>query len=243
MAWPEPKSRIAEAQPVGAHLRIAIDKRNHAPRLLAEDEPRGLNAVAADVVHGAAARLNLVADVRRVDIEVAEVRIDRAQFADAAFVEKLAHAQPLRRAADHEGFADFDAGAGAHVEQRFGLGHGHAQGLFAEHVLAGFGCLRGPRDVELIGQRIVDGVDVWIGEQFLIRAVGRGNAEFRGRLAGLGQIARSNGGNGGEFALLHGGDHFFQADIGGAEHAETKLRRHNGMIPPNAAEDVRFMRG
>ena len=114
------------------------------------------------------------------------MRGDGAQLADAAFIEKLAQAQPLRRAADHEGFADFDAGARADVEQRFGLGDSHAERLFAEHVLAGFGGLGGPGDVKLIGQRIVDRVDVGVGEQFLVGAVGRGNAErLRGRSRAL----------------------------------------------------------
>jgi hypothetical protein len=81
----------------------------------------------------------------------------------------------------------------------------------------------GQRNMQLVGQRIVDGVDVGIGEQLLVGAVGRGNPELGGCLAGFGEIARGDGGDGGELALLHGGDHFFEADVGGAEHAEAKL--------------------
>ena len=174
MAWPLGKSRIAEASRsvpnCGSRSTSATTRRG----VLFEGKARSLNAVAADVVHAAAARLHLVADVRGVDVVVAEMRVDGAQLADAAFVEKLAHAQPLLRAANHEGLADFYAGAFAHAEQRFGFGHGHAERLFAEHMLAGLGGLHGQRHVQLIGQRIVDGVDVGIGEQFFIRAVSRG---------------------------------------------------------------------
>jgi hypothetical protein len=78
--------------------------------------------------------------------------------------------------------------------------------------------------MQLIGQRIVDGVDVGIGEQLLVRAVGRGNAEFRRPLSrALVEVARCDGCDGGELALLHGGDHFFEADVGGAEHAEYEV--------------------
>ena len=38
-------------------------------------------------------------------------------------------------AADHEGFADFDAGAGAHGEQGLGLRHRHAERLLAKTCL------------------------------------------------------------------------------------------------------------
>ncbi len=115
------------------------------------------------------------------------MRVDRAQLADAALVEKLAHAQPLLSAANHEGFADFHAGAVAHVEQSFGFGHGHAERFFAQHMLAGLGGLDGQRHVQLIGQRIVDGIDVGIGEQLFVRAVGRGNVRVRRPLRVLSQ--------------------------------------------------------
>ena len=47
-------------------------------------------------------------------------------------------------------------------------------------MLAGFGGFDGPGHVHLVGQGIVDGVDVGIGEQFFVRAVGLGDAQLRG---------------------------------------------------------------
>ena len=68
------------------HLRIAVDEGDHACGLLGKGIARRVNKVAADVHQGAAAALNLVADVGRVDVEVAEEADDGAKLADAAFV-------------------------------------------------------------------------------------------------------------------------------------------------------------
>ena len=163
-----------------------------------------------------------------IDVEVAEEADDRAQLADAALVEQLAQAQPLRMAAHHEGLADLDAGAGAHRQQRLRFRGGQADRLLAEHMLARLGGLDGPGNMEMVGQRIVDGVDVGVGQQLFVGAVGGGNAE-RGRgLLRLGQIARGDGNDGGMFALLHAGDHFFQANVGGAEDSPANLVGHRG---------------
>ena len=64
--------------------------------LLREGVARCVDEVAADVHEGAAAAFGLVADVGRVGVEVAEEADDGAKFADAAFVEQFAEAQPLR---------------------------------------------------------------------------------------------------------------------------------------------------
>ena len=91
-------------------------------------------------------------------------------------------------AADHEGFADLDSGAGAHGEQSFGLCFGQAEGFFAENVFAGLGGFYCPGNVKLVGKRIVNGVDVGIGEKLFVGAVGGGNG-VGGR--GLRAFARS----------------------------------------------------
>jgi len=65
------------------------------------------------------------------------------------------------------------------------FGDGHRDRLLAEDVLAGFRRANRPWDVQVIGQRVVDGFDFRVGEQLFIRSVGFGNAQIRGRLAGL----------------------------------------------------------
>ena len=91
-------------------------------------------------------------------------------------VEQFAEAKPLRVTANHESLADFDSGTGAHGEQSLRFSDSEAERFFAEYMLTGLGGLDGPRDMQLIGKRNVNCVDIWICEQFLIRAVGRGNS-------------------------------------------------------------------
>jgi len=127
-----------------------------------------VDQITADVEQGSAAGVDLVADIRWVNIEVAEVAHDRAQRADASFIEKFANPQPLWVAADHESLADFDAGSCTEREQRFRLGDSQAKRLLAEHVFPGFCGFDRPRYVELVGKRIVDRVDLGIVEKLLV---------------------------------------------------------------------------
>ena len=115
--------------------------------------------------------------------------------------------------------------AGADGEQSFGFRDGEAERLLAENVLAGFSGSDGPGDVEVIGQRIVDGVDIGVGEKFFIRAVGRGNAQGGCRLLGLRKTARCDGDDTGVLASLHGGDDFL-GRCGGAENSPAQLAGH-----------------
>ncbi len=127
---------------------------------------------------------------------------------------------------DHEGLADLDAGAVADGEEGLGLGDGEADGLLAEDVLAGLGGLDGPGDVEVVGKRIVDGVDVGVGEELFVAAVGSGDVEGSGGGFGFCEVARGDGGDRGELSLLHGRDHLLEADGGGAEDAPAKFSWH-----------------
>ena len=133
-----------------------------------------MNHIAADVVDCAASRLHAIADVHWIDVEVAEKSGNRAQFTYSAFIEQLTQSQPLIETADHESFADFDAGAGTHVEQCFGFGHREADRLFAQNMLTGLGGLDRPWDVKLVRKRIVDCIDIRVGKQLFIGAVGGG---------------------------------------------------------------------
>ena len=60
---------------------IAVDEGNHADGLLGEGEARCLDEIAANVHQRAAAGIQAVADVCRIDVEVAEEAEDRAQLA------------------------------------------------------------------------------------------------------------------------------------------------------------------
>ncbi len=67
-------------------------------------------------------------------------------------------------AAHHESLADHYAGAVADGDQLLHIRRIHAHRLLAQHVLARLGRARRPRHVQVIGQRIVNGIDVGIGQ-------------------------------------------------------------------------------
>jgi len=99
----------------------------------------------------------------------------------------------LGTASDHEGFADLDSGTRADGEERLGFRDGEADGLLAKNMLAGFSGLNSPGNVELIGKRIVDGVDIGVGEKFPVRTVRRRNAKGGCRVLGLRETAGCDG--------------------------------------------------
>ena len=175
------------------HLGVAVDTGDNAGGLLCKCKARCMDEVATDVQEGATAALDMVADAGRVSVEVAEEAEDRAEFSDAAFIKQFAEAEPLGVAANHEGFANLDAGTCLDGKKRFGLGDGEAEGFLAENVLAGFRSFDGPRDVKLIGKRIVDDVDIRVGEEIFVRAVGRWDAEGGCCFPGLREMAGCDG--------------------------------------------------
>src|ERR1017187_2662595 len=210
---------------VGMHLGIAVDEADDPRRLLSECIAGCMHKVAADVQECTSTARDLVVDAGRVHLEVAEEADDRMNFSDAAFGEQFAEAEPLRIAAAHEGLAEPDPSTGANSEEGFGLGDGETERLLAENVLASFGSSDGPRDMEMIGKRIVDGVDIRVSDEFFVRTVSRGNAESGRRLLGLRQAAGCDGDDPGVLALLHGGNDFL-ADAGGAENSPAELAGH-----------------
>src|ERR1700756_6041033 len=96
-------------------------------------------------------------------------------------------------------------------------------------------CLRGPdgpRNVQLIGERVVDRIDVRIGDQLFVRSVSRRDAERIRSLLCFREIARSNRCNGGVLAPLHGRQDLLEADVGCAQNSPAKLPVYFEMITP-----------
>ena len=75
-------------------------------------------------------------------------------------------------------------GSRAGVDHPLRLGGGQRQRLLAQDVLAGPGRGDRPLGVEVVGQRDVDGVDVRVGEERLVRAVGASGCRARRRPLG-----------------------------------------------------------
>ena len=77
------------------------------------------------------------------------------------------------------------AGAVSDVDEFVDAVDRGAERFLAAHVFARFHGPGGPGHVQVVGQRHVDGVDVRIGEQVLVAAIGAGNAEFSGTASAL----------------------------------------------------------
>src|ERR1700686_2003663 len=73
----------------------------------------------------------------------------------------------------------------------------------------------------MIRKRIVDRVDLRIGEQLLIRTVRFGNAERARGVFGLPQISGSDRVYRSAFAFLHGRDYFLERDSGSSQNSPT----------------------
>ena len=81
----------------------------------------------------------------------------------------------------HEAVHEFDLLRPAIVHDRPGLRGGRGERLLAQDVLAGVGGFAGPFGVQGVGERDVDGVDVSIGEQRLVAAMGDRDVRGFGR--------------------------------------------------------------
>ena len=211
-------------QPVGAECRVAVDVRDGAHGLGAEEPAARDDRVAADVVEPAAADVGAVADVGRIEVVVAEEHLHGAQLADAALAHHLAGADPLRVEAHHECFPDQHLLRG--VAQRRRLVGSERDRLLAQHVLPGRGRLQRQRHVQVVGQRVVDRLDLGIGEQRLVRAVGAWNAECRGGGARTRLVPRRDRADLDERTLPHAGQDALAADLRRGEHApDDRLHR------------------
>ena len=147
----------------------------YAQRLRGEDQPRKRDRVAADVVDRPAADVRLVADVSRIGVEIGEEHLHDAQRPHLPLAHQIAGALPLRVEAYHERFHDVHPVRGR--PQPFGICGGQRDRLLAQHVLAGLGRFQGERDVQVVRERVVDGLDLRIGKQLLIAAVGLGDVQ------------------------------------------------------------------
>ena len=130
---------------------------------------------------------------------------------------------PLRMEAHHEGLDDAPAAAVAGRDDGLCFNGIEGDWLLAEHVLAGLECLHRPFDVQVVGQRVVDRLDLRIVEQCLIAAVAARNAEARGDVAGPLGIARGNGRDDAALARENGRDDALDADVRGTENSPDHL--------------------
>ncbi len=172
---------VREAQRPGEH---PVGARRPEPGLavdvlgLAAEEARAADVVTADVHQRAALDIGAQADVVLVVERVAERRADEPQLADRALVDELLRTLRLRVVAVHERLAQQAAGALGRVERRLDLVGVARHRLLAEHVLARLERLDRPLAVHRVRQGDVDRLDLVVGEQRLVRAVGAWDLPF-----------------------------------------------------------------
>ena len=176
-----------------------VRSRRPVPRLapdplrLAPEEPRARDVVTADVHQGAALDVGAEADVLLVVEAVREGRPDQPDLADRAVTDELHELGGLRVVAVHERLAQQSAAPLGGVECRIHLLRVAREWLLAEHVLAGLERLDRPLGVQRVRQRDVDRLDLGIGEQVLVRAVGARDLPLAGVRLGPGLVAAGNG--------------------------------------------------
>ena len=140
--------------------------------LPAEHHPRQVDRVAADVEQRATAVLEDVPDVGGVVVEVREPALDRRHRPDAPARDEVQRRDPGRVVAVHERLHQVDARLVAHASTI----RSASAAVTRAASRTGRACRRGGGDrpvaVQVVRQRDVDGVDVRVGEQGLVRAVG-----------------------------------------------------------------------
>ncbi len=153
------------------------------------------------------------------DVE-AEGALDGLHLAERAVANELDGAEVgglvVAAVGDHE----LDVGGLAGGDHGLGFGDVDAHGLFAEHVLAGFGGADGVLGVHGVGQGDVDRVDGGVAgdlvEVFVVVDGGCGDAVLGGDAVGLVAMAADQAGDGG----VGGGKHAAQEVVCDAAEAD-----------------------
>src|SRR5579864_2376262 len=125
--------------------------------------------------------------------------------------------------AHHEGLDDVLTAAVAGRDDRLCFERIERDRLLAEHVFAHLERLNGPFDVQVVWQRVVDRLDLWIVEQRLVTAVAASDAEARSNLAGALRIARGDCRDDAALAGEDGRDDPLDADVRRAEDSPDEL--------------------
>ena len=169
-------------QAVGPEHRVAVDQRDAARRLGAEEEASGDDRRSSRCRRGRRRRCRpCCGRWRGRRCCSRRTSAPRAALPMRPALHQLARAQPLRMEAHHERLGDQHlAGRRAQLQR---LGRGQRDRLLAQHVLARGRGLQRQRHVQVVGQRVVDRLDLGIGEQGFVRSRTPSGCPARRRLA------------------------------------------------------------
>lgn len=105
------------------------------------------------------------------------------------------------------------------VLSKFRLGGGQRNRLFAQHLFARSHCRDRHRHMEVIGQRVVDGLDIGVVQEVLIGAIGLWNSERLCKRIGLRSRPRPYRHNAYVRAFHHARNDPFPGKFGGPKHS------------------------
>ena len=84
----------------------------------------------------------------------------------------------MRMRTNHESLSNFYARTIASFQKRSGLFNRQTDRLLTKNMLSCFGSFDRPWDMKMIGQRVVNGFDIRIGQEFLIRSISLSNSQL-----------------------------------------------------------------
>ena len=114
----------------------------------------------------------------------------RWRIAELAPLHHVPHATEQGVIAVVERLHQHPAGAGGGSRHRLGLGRVGRERLLAEHVLAGIEGADGPLGVQPVGQGVVDGLDLRVGQQRLVAGIDMPHALACRESVGAPRVAR-----------------------------------------------------
>ena len=197
------------------------------------EQAQEADGVAAHVHGGAAGEGQLVADVPLLPQRRREGHVDVRDVAELARADDLDQALGEGVVLVVEGLHDHEPGV-AVVRLRHGpglVGVGRER-LLAQDVLAGLEGGHGPVPVQAVGQRVVDGVDLGVVDQFRIAVEHPGYPVLTGELLRPVPIPGGHGGDHGAPGAPSGLDQRGRGDAGRPEDPDPQ---HAGVIGAGAA--------
>ena len=183
-----------------------------------------MHGVGADVHRGAAREVVLVADVGELGQREAQRGLDPPDRAELAAVDDLAHAVRERVVPVVERLHHDEAGARRDRGDVFGLLRVRGERLLAQHVLAGLERGDRPLRVQPVRERVVDRVDVGIGDERRVGVVHLRDAVLRRERVGPAAIARRDRADRRFADVARGLDHGRRRDARRAEDADPNGR-------------------
>jgi hypothetical protein len=148
------------------------------------------------------------------------------ELPDGAPLNELARPDPLGMVDDHVGLGHEEARAVPRLDQPVELGGVHGHGLFGEHVLARLDGLERPLQVEVVGERDVDRLDLRVGQE---RFVGGVDLQVRREVAKPLRLGVVRGGERKELGAaghVDRGGHLLTREVRGAQDAPADGFRH-----------------